>query len=375
MPDKFVVLDAGLPQWNGQETLSEKVDALYSHQFQLVENLRYMLRHLDLANFDEAGLKSITDPIAISLREDFNQTEITIDPSGIEAVIAGLESTLEMYVKSDAFNVAIKTLDGDITQLELDMNGINTRVENTEKNYSSLKQTVDGFETRVENVEGEFSYLEQTVNGFETRVGNLEGDYSWLEQTVNSFSTRISNAEGDISSLEQTVDGFEATVSDLESGMSTSLHLTSSGLRIGSSNGTRTTINGGYITANSITADKLKVDELTAGQIKGNEIDIWTSNDNYVGSIYTSNTSTGYGIELYSGMGGLKMTTYNGNVFIESRTGQVDQQPFMMLGWVDNDPFYKVCSLGGGALVLDANSFGDSRPSNPVYGQVYFLRA
>ena len=391
MPDKFVVLDTGLPTWSGSETLTEKVDALYSHQFQLVESLRYMLRHLDISNFNEDGLKSITDPIAISLREDFNQTEISIDPSGIEAVISGLESTLSMYVKSDLFETTIETLDGDITQLRLDMDGIETRVEDSEKNYSSLKQTVDSFSTRIANAEGDASEALQTANSFSTRITTAEGNsstalqtanglkttvtsqgnrISTLEQTSTSLTSRISNAEGDITSLEQTVDSFTLSVSS--SNGSTTFKLMADGAAL-STKTLDLTVEAANISG-KLTADQIETGALTAGTIQGEEIYILHDDGTEIGQIVTEPTTTGDGLAINTDWGGIRVQSNYGNVFLKSWKALADSgdaTPQLMLG-ADGGPY--VCAFSGGALVLDSLSFGSYLPDNPVYGQVYFLR-
>lgn len=391
MPDKFVVLDTGLPSWRGSETLTEKVDALYSHQFQLVESLRYMLRHLDINNFGEDGLKSITDPIAISLREDFNQTEINIDPGGIEAVISGLESTLSMYVKSDVFETTIETLDGDITQLRLDMDGIETRVEDSEKNYSSLKQTVDSFSTRIANAEGDASEALQTANSFSTRITTAEGNsstalqtanglkttvtsqgnrISTLEQTSTSLTSRISNAEGDITSLEQTVDSFTLSVSS--SNGSTTFKLMADGAAL-STKTLDLTVEAANISG-KLTADQIETNALTAGTIQGEEIYILHDDGTEIGQIVTEPTTTGDGLAINTDWGGIRVQSNYGNVFLKSWKSLADRgdaTPQLMLG-ADGGPY--VCAFSGGALVLDSLSFGSYLPDNPVYGQVYFLR-
>ena len=340
MPNKFVTLDTGFPTFGNNASTSEKVDGIMSYLYQLQESLRYMLRHLGSDNFDEEGLLSITEPISISLREDFNSTQIDIDASGLSAVLEGLETTLSAYVKEDTFSVAIESLDGDL---------------------SKLTQTVDGFEAVVEQQDEK------------------------------------------IAAIELTADGFKATAEDLDTRMSTTLHLTSKGLTIGSSDGTSTKISGSNITtgsitatqiksgtitadkiksgtitgeeiaANTITADKLKVDEIVAGKIRGNTIHIENTAGTTGGTITVDATSTGVGLGLHAQIGGARLDSFGGNVFLESWTGNPGTTPYLLLGLTDSgDPTSMVCSLGGGALVVDSKSFGNRRPANPVYGQVYF---
>lgn len=392
MPSQQIMMDIGFPSFTGGESLNEKVDAMYGYQMQLLEWLRYTLRHLSSSNFDSEGIRTLTEPIALSLQSDYNSAEISIDASGIEAVIKGLESTLSGYVKSDVFELAIESIDGDITQLRVDMDGFETRVEGSEKNYSSLKQTVDSFSTRISTAEGEASEALQTAEGFETRVSDLEGNYSSLKQTVNSFSTRITNAENNASEALQTAEGFEARVSNAE-GDITSLEQTVDSFSISVSSGStgsttfKLTADGATLSTQTValhvkaaniygklTADQIETGALTAGTIQGEEIYILHDDGTEIGQIVTEPTTTGDGLAINTDWGGIRMQSNYGNVFLKSWKALADSgdaTPQLMLG-ADGGPY--VCAFSGGALVLDSLSFGDYLPDNPVYGQVYFLR-
>ena len=350
MPNKFVTLDTGFPTFGNNASTSEKVDGIMSYLYQLQESLRYMLRHLGSDNFDEAGLLSITEPISISLREDFNSTQIDIDASGLSAVLEGLETTLSAYVKADTFNVAIESLDGDITTLTQTVNGFETRVGDNEKNYSTLKQTVDRFETRV---------------------GDNEKNYSTLKQTVDSFEIGISSTNGS-TTLKLTADGTTLSTKTLDitvkaakiSGKLTADQIEAEDLEVKAAN-----ITG------KLTADQIEVEDLAAGTIKGEAIHIMHDDTIEIGQIVTEPTTTGEGLAINTDWGGIRVQSNYGNVFLKSWKSLADggePTPQLMLG-TDGGPY--VCALAGGALVLDSNSFGNSLPSRPVYGQVYFLRA
>lgn len=328
MPDKFVVLDTGLPSWSGSETLTEKVDALYSHQYQLLESLRYMMRHLDRSNFDEAGIKSITEPISVSLREDFNSMQLEIDAGGISAVIEGLESTLEMYVKSDEFRTSIESLDGDI---------------------STLRQTVNSFSTRIETAEGNASTALQTANGFETRVSNNEGNISSLRQSIDSFTMTVSSSRSGTSTFQLKADGAVLSTQEVD------MYVKS------------TNIYG------KLKANQIEVGDLSAGTIKGDTVYIQNSSESTTGYIYTTDTSLGDGLML-QGSNGIKLTAWDGNVYIRSHLSYADSSnaPAIVMQWQNDEPLQGTIQLIGGALVLDSKSFGNSLPSDPVYGQVYF---
>ena len=64
MPDRMHILETGLPSFSGYEETEEKVDALRNYLFMLMEELRYLLRHLDAENFSESGLETLAESVA-----------------------------------------------------------------------------------------------------------------------------------------------------------------------------------------------------------------------------------------------------------------------------------------------------------------------
>ncbi|MBR4703233.1 MAG: hypothetical protein IKO91_05255 [Oscillospiraceae bacterium] len=61
MPDSMHMIDAGLPRWNGSESTEEKVSAIQNYLFMLLEELRYLLRHLGKDNFTQAGAQEVVE--------------------------------------------------------------------------------------------------------------------------------------------------------------------------------------------------------------------------------------------------------------------------------------------------------------------------
>ena len=58
MPTQFAALDAAFPALNGQESTEQKLEALYSYTFMLLEYLRYILRNLGPENFNQAEMQN-----------------------------------------------------------------------------------------------------------------------------------------------------------------------------------------------------------------------------------------------------------------------------------------------------------------------------
>lgn len=53
------MIDAGLPRFSGGESTEEKVSAIQNYLFMLLEELRYLLRHLGKDNFTQAGAQEV----------------------------------------------------------------------------------------------------------------------------------------------------------------------------------------------------------------------------------------------------------------------------------------------------------------------------
>ena len=155
MPKDFLALDTNFPQFTGTETTDQKVNQLYNYTYMLLENLRYCLRNLDSRNFNEAGLREITDPIYARI--------------------------------SDA--------EGNLTELAIEATGLALRVSNAEGDITSLTITAEGLQSQVSNIDGDVSSLQQTADSLTSRISNAEGDISSLTQTVNSFTLSVDNGE------------------------------------------------------------------------------------------------------------------------------------------------------------------------------------
>ena len=69
MPDRMHMLDTGYPNFSGYEKTSEKVDAIQNYLFMLLEELRFLLRNLDLDNFNEQGIKDLAEAAAKALTD------------------------------------------------------------------------------------------------------------------------------------------------------------------------------------------------------------------------------------------------------------------------------------------------------------------
>ena len=306
MPKDFLALDTNFPQFTGTETTDQKVNQLYNYTYMLLENLRYCLRNLDSRNFNEAGLREITDPIYARISDaEGNLTELAIEATGLALRVSNAE--------------------GDITSLTITAEGLQSQVSNIDGDVSSLQQTADSLTSRISSAEGNISTLQQTASSLTSRISSAEGNISVLQQTDATFSTRISNAEGDISSLTQTVNSFTLSVDNGET--SSWIYLDAGSVEMGAVKIQFTGVvvfsdldgsSGTIIDGGAIDTDTLYLDSLY-----GNTIYLYDRSGDIGAEIQMTGAASAESGAFDLTSGALRFSAFEGDVFIQSYDGYV----------------------------------------------------
>lgn len=306
MPKDFLALDTNFPQFTGTETTDQKVNQLYNYTYMLLENLRYCLRNLDSRNFNEAGLREITDPIYARISDaEGNLTELAIEATGLALRVSNAE--------------------GDITSLTITAEGLQSQVSNIDGDVSSLQQTADSLTSRISSAEGNISTLQQTASSLTSRISSAEGNISVLQQTDATFSTRISNAEGDISSLTQTVNSFTLSVDNGET--SSWIYLDAGSVEMGAVKIQFTGVvvfsdldgsSGTIIDGGAIDTDTLYLDSLY-----GNTIYLYDRSGDIGAEIQMTGAASAESGAFDLTSGALRFSAFEGDVFIQSYDGFV----------------------------------------------------
>ena len=80
MPDRMHMMDTGYPNFTGMETTEDKVTAIQNYLFMFMEELRYLLRHLDADNFTDAGLAGMAESMVETMASNIlNNAELAYD--------------------------------------------------------------------------------------------------------------------------------------------------------------------------------------------------------------------------------------------------------------------------------------------------------
>ena len=154
-------------------------------------------------------------------------------------------------------------------------------INNLQEEYAELNVTVDGINTKVQKNSGDISTLNQTATELRSEVTDANNNASQAIQTANGFSQRITNAEGSISSIELTMDGV---IYQNDQGTTV---INGSNITTGYISANR--ISGGTIDADTINVSNLNASNLTKGLVSANRI---SDSNNYLSNLYATNVYT-----------------------------------------------------------------------------------
>lgn len=226
---------------------------------------------------------------------------------------------------------------------------IYAKIEDTDKNVNEISITAKGLDARLSNAEGDITQLDTTAKGLQVSVSNLDGAITNIKTDVNGIratvSTKIDATQAQ-SIFDQSATGFTLGATSGENG--TVFKLNYNGAQIASTGSIDL-----YVDAVNIYGT------LTAEKLRGKTVELLASGNKPIGSIELAYTTTGYGVAINTTYGGIQLNS-GGNIYLSSYDGA-----FVTLS--------DVVSLGGGPLLVGSKMYGSKLPSNPQYGQLFFL--
>lgn len=247
--------------------VSDEVNGLYSAISQTAGEIRNEVH--DEVN----GLNSLIDQTAgeilLQVTDDLNGQRAALDvlANGITARVEDMEQGYsEISQTADKISSRVESLYGNYSQILQTADMINSRVEGLYSNYSEIKQTADMISSRVQGIEGNYSELIQTADMISSRVEDVNGYASTIEQTAKSIKLSVDNPDenGKSSTIHLLQDGIEISSSEINfDGLVSFSNLS------GKVHDKRTIIDGGYISAHSITAEQISADQFNV-KIDGN---------------------------------------------------------------------------------------------------------
>lgn len=251
------------------------------------------------------------------------------------------------------------------------------QVENELKGLSSsFSVQLQQITARVDGLEGDFTEVSVTLDGLTVTDGSGTTKIKGNRVETENLYVNAANISGTLTANQINLTGsitWGDLASDAQNQVTNAQNLASNAY------GTAVSAQTSANTANSqisawtypgstmINGQMLMTGTVMASKLLGGTVGLLASNQTVVGSLDIAYTTTGIGLGMTSNYGGMQLKAAGGNVYVESGYG-----PYLQLG--QGAGIGKgVCQLGGGPLVLSADSFGSSLPNSGVYGQIFFL--
>lgn len=217
---------------------------------------------------------------------------------------------------------------------------------NMAKTRSLITKTSEEIMLKVEGIDGKYTEVKTTLDGL--TVTDASGTTK-----INGSSIKTDNLYVDAANITGTLTADQIQTSSIRVG----------DLKDGSNYATKTYVdnNAGLSASEVDSAIETYIDgtSITAEKLRGRTVELLASSNQSIGSIELAYTTTGYGISINTTYGGIQLNS-GGNIYLSAYDGA-----FITLS--------DVVSLGGGPLLIGSKMYGSSLPSNPQYGQLFFL--
>ena len=244
---------------------------------------------------------------------------------------------------------------------------------------SSITKTSKEIMLKVEGVEGDVSALNVALGNVRSEVsGKIDGStaQTLIDQSIDKIELSVSSGSGGSTftlkagSATLSTDTLDLHVKAINIDGTLKANQIQTGsiyvgdLADGSSYATKTYVqNNAGLSQNEVDsriATYIDDTSITAEKLRGKTVELLASSSKVIGSIELAYTTTGYGVAINTDYGGIQLNS-GGNIYLSANDGA-----FITLS--------DVVSLGGGPLLIGSKTYGTRLPSNPQYGQLFFLK-
>ena len=282
------------------------------------------------------GRKALLDP-AVELGD-----AVTVD--GLYVPLIALDMTFGPMLAPDISAPDADEIDDEYpykspTQRQIERNMAKAR--------SLITKTSEEIMLKVEGIDGKYTEVKTTLDGL--TVTDASGTTK-----INGSSIKTDNLYVAAANITGTLTAAQIQTGSIRVG----------DLKDGSNYATKTYVdnNAGLSASEVNSAIETYIDEtsITAEKLRGRTVELLASSNQSIGSIELAYTTTGYGIAINTTYGGIQLNS-GGKIYLSAYDGA-----FITLS--------DVVSLGGGPLLIGSKMYGTSLPSNPQYGQLFFLK-
>lgn len=212
---------------------------------------------------------------------------------------------------------------------------------------STITKTSEAIMLKVEGIDGKYTEVKTTLDGL--TVTDESGTTK-----INGSSIKTDNLYVDAANINGTLTADQIQTGSIRVG----------DLKDGANYATKTYVDNNAGLSQSEVDSRIDtyIDEtsITAEKLRGRTVELLASSNQAIGSIELAYTTTGYGIAINTTYGGIQLNS-GGKIYLSAYDGA-----FVTLS--------DVVSLGGGPLLIGSKMYGSSLPSNPQYGQLFFLK-
>lgn len=215
------------------------------------------------------------------------------------------------------------------------------------------------------------SLITKTSEEIMLKVEGLDGKYTEVKTTLDGLTVTDASGTTKINGSSIKTDNLYVAAANI-TGTLTADQIQTGSIRVGdlkdgSNYATKTYVDNNAGLSQSEVDSRIDtyIDEtsITAEKLRGRYVQLLASSDRQVGQLGIEYTTTGYGVSIKTDYGGIQLIA-GGNVYLAANS--------------DNGGFVTVSdsyvSLGGGKLIIGSKMYGPSLPSNPQYGQLFFLK-
>lgn len=212
------------------------------------------------------------------------------------------------------------------------------------------------------------SLITKTSEEIMLKVEGIDGKYTEVKTTLDGLTVTDASGTTKINGSSIKTDNLYVAAANI-TGTLTANQIQTGSIRVGdlkdgSNYATKTYVdnNAGLSASEVDSAIETYIDEtsITAEKLRGRTVELLASSNQPIGSIELAYTTTGYGIAINTTYGGIQLNS-GGKIYLSAYDGA-----FITLS--------DVVSLGGGPLLIGSKMYGTSLPSNPQYGQLFFLK-
>ncbi len=247
---------------------------------------------------------------------------------------------------------------------------------------STITKTSDAINLRIDGVTGDVSSLQVSLGNVQSEVsGKIDGStaQSLINQSIDKIELSVSSGSGGSTftlkagntTLSTNTLDLHVNAVNIDGTLKASQIQTGSiyvgDLADGSNYATKTYVDNNAGLSSSEVDDRIDTyidsTSITAEILRGRTVSLMANRRTEIGTIELVDTTTGYGVSISTYDGGIQLNS-GGNIYLSADS---DRGAFVTIA----DDYI---SFGRGALIIGSNVYGTSLPSRPQYGQLFFLK-